>query len=224
MFRKDEGAIVFARLLTMLPEEKALSIDLTCVSPSHRGKGYYKSSLAAMRKKFDPEEYKYIINKAEYDTIGDIDHSKRLLVFHKLGYRFNPVSQIGANKYVPTQFKLKTGEIVQLLEFEDSTEVPSYTVLTKQLKPKLVKVTEIDRCIVPKLIDLGIIVEDGSANGKMIPKNPGDIWEMSETGIKINDTLYSWAQIKRRFSEPIEGNRFNESLFEKVYCPLIMPF
>lgn len=224
IYRRDGDALVFSRMISLAPEKKAINIDLTCVSPSHRGKGYYKSSLVAMRKRFDPEEYKYIENRAEVDTIGNIDHTKRLEVFHKLGYRLNPLAQIGPEGYVPMSFKLKSGEIVQLLTFDETAAEPSYKVLTRNLKEKVVKLTDIDRCLMPNLEVTSLIFDDGSKNGKQVLKKDGEKWEMTDDGIVVDGTIYPWAKIRRRIAEPAEGNRFSPSSYGPAYCSLIMPF
>lgn len=224
IYKMDDGELVFSRMITLAPEEKAINIDLTCVSPTHRGKGYYKSSISAMRKKFNPEIFKYIENRAEVDTIGNIDHTKRLEVFHKLGYRLKPLSQIGADSYVPASFKLKSGEIVQVLTFDETAAEPSYKVLTRDLKEKVVKLTDIDRCLVPKLEATSLVLDDGSKNGKHIEKMAGEKWTMTDDGIQVNGTVYPWSKIRRRIAEPAEGNRFSPDSYEPAYCSLIMPF
>jgi hypothetical protein len=224
IYKKDEGAIVFSRLLTLLPDEKAISIDLTCVSASHRGKGYYKSSLAAMRSKFDPDIYKYLINKAEYETIGDITHTKRLEVFHKLGYRLSPLTTIGADSSVPTQLKLKSGEIVYVLDFIEGTPDASYSVLGRTMKPKTIKVLEIDRCVMPKTELLSVVVDDGSVDGKLLERKSGEKWEFKDEGLSVDGVVYQWNKLSKYKREIIEGNRFNVEKSEEIHCPLIMPF
>jgi hypothetical protein len=223
MYKKDNGVLVFSRLITLVPTEKAIAIDLTCVSESHRGKGYYKSSLAAMRAKFDRDDYKYLINKAEYETIGDITHTKRLEVFHKLGYRISPLMAIGAGNYVPTQLKLKSGEIVYVLDFEGAADA-SYSVLGRGWKKKTIKLSDIDRCVMPKTELLSVLFEDGSADKKLLEKKPGENWELTDEGLLIDGVVYPWNKLSSFKREIIEGNRFNSNKTEEFYCPLIMPF
>lgn len=224
IYKKHEGSLVFTRMITLVPEDKAINIDLTCVSPTHRGKGYYKTSLVAMRKKFDPEAFKYIQNRAEMDTIGNITHTKRLEVFHKLGYRINPLAQIGSDSFVNTQVRLKDGRIVYILQYDDSASEPSYKVLTRDLKTSTIKLSDIDRCMLPKLEATSLVFDDGSKNGKKINRGAGEKWEMTNEGIVVGEELYPWAKIRRRNVEPIAGNRFNEATFDTAYCSLIMPF
>lgn len=224
IYKKELGVMVFSRIITLVPEDKAISIDLTCVSPTHRGKGHYKASLAAMRKKFSPDEFKYIQNRAEMETIGNITHDKRLEVFHKLGYRFSPQAEIGPGSYVNTQFWLKDGTIVQMLEYDESAAEPSYKVLTRYSGTKTIKLSDIENCVIPKTRRISFIFDDSSKNGKKINWQAGETWETTEEGIKIGETVYPWGKIRRHMYGPIGENRFNARTSEIAYCSLIMPF
>ncbi len=225
--RNDDGNIIFSRIILQWVDQESIYIQETCVSPEQRSKGHYKNSLSSMRTHYAsnyPGIFKHIRNKAEYETIGDIDHLTRLLVFHKLGYRFLPIiKDYGEDN--PLSFKLKgTGEIVSLVRQIESTNRSSfkYVVKTRDGEEKVIDLTEIEFCQAPIYEPKTVTVKKGDEIEIREPvRHLGEAGLLTRNSESGKEEVVSWPDIINLKWEK-KGNSYNPDDIQKIYCPLSM--
>jgi hypothetical protein len=219
--RGSDGRIVFSRLIMQWPRNKILYIQKTCVSPEERNKGHYKNSLAFMRAHYSskyPGVFDTIQNDVEYDTIGAIDHATRLLVFHKLGFRFNPIVDAAGEFDEDLHFILKSGEVVSIVEPVESGNTSfKYKVRTRTGEEKVIDLTDIDTCNSP-IYEVKSAVVSGKSRKVVRSLESGFLTINPVTGAeeevpfgRIEDTTYGR-----------KGNPFDPENLNKTYCPLQM--
>jgi hypothetical protein len=222
--RGDDGSLVFSRILHHFTEEKSLYIQETCVSESERGRGHYKHSLTAMRAHYPRSEFERIVNKVEYETAGGVDHSTRLLVFHKMGYRFQPVTRNPIED--PLYFKLKDSDTVaQYVRPIESSNHSSFTyvVKTRAEDEKTININDIDYCISPISLPKTVTIKKGNSTevreGVKFLMSDGILTKNPETGV---EEVTGWDQIDDVKWERQEGDVFDIANHNKIYCPLFM--
>ncbi len=219
--RGSDGRIVFSRLIAQFPQGKILYIQKTCVSPEERNKGHYKNSLAFMRAHYSskyPGVFDTIQNDVEYDTIGAIDHATRLLVFHKLGFRFNPTVDAAGEFDEDLHFVLKSGEVVIIVgPVESGNASFKYKVRTRSGEEKVVDLTDIDTCNTP-IYEVKRAVMSGKSRKVVRSLESGFLTINPETGAEeevpfrdIEDTIYGR-----------KGDTFDRDNLNKTHCPLEM--
>ncbi len=218
--RNAEGNIIFSRIVTRIPEANGVYVNYTCVSPEERSKGHYKTSLHVMRKYYEGTPYKYIFNQVETKSAGGMDHSTRLLVFHKLGFRLNPdYGIINGEESPPLVFRLKTGEIAEYIS--DKKGASLYTVRTATGK-RDIGIEDIDHCVERQKIPTEIHLFDGSVRPVYGWGEGGRGYVTRNPDTGAEEIVYSEDALDVTY-RPVEGDPYNASLYLDQYCPMRMP-
>lgn len=230
--RGRDGKIVFSRIIERSPKTKTLHIDHTCVSESERGKGLYKESLELMKRHY--RHYNKIVNKVESGKIGSIDHSTRLLIFHKLGYRFQPTVRSEYSTDDNLYFELKPkmgrrrGDVVALLSPVGDTF--QYTVLIRRGIEKTINLADIKQCLRPVYVPDTIFIQLGRSvyNGyekRRVIRMEGEMY-ITRNPITGKEEVISPDEINpmKTIMKRKGDDAFDIRNYETAYCPLFVHF
>ncbi len=223
----EEGNIVFSRTIYQYPSKKFLYISNTCVSLEERGKGHYKNSLTAMRSHYPAGVFERITNSAEYESAGGVDHSTRLLTFHKMGYRFQ-TEITDYDDVNPLYAKLKgTGEIVSIIRPVESTNRSTfkYIVKTASGEEKTIDIADIDLCQSQVYDPKTVTVKKGnSVHNREGIKFLGGEGVLTKNPESSEEEIIPWSEIEDVKFEKKAGSPFNPENVSTIYCPLYMNF
>lgn len=228
MYKENEDdKIVFSRTIYQYPSKKFLYIQNTCVSPEERGKGHYKNSLTAMRSHYPAGVFEKITNNAEYESVGGVDHSTRLLTFHKMGYRFKTIIT-DYDEVNPLYAKLKgTGEIVSINRPVESANRSTfkYVVKTATGEEKTIDITDIELCQAQVFDPKTVTVKKGNTvHNREGIKFLGSEGVLTKNPESSKEEIIPWSEIEDVKFEKKAGSPFNPDNVSKIYCPLYMDF
>lgn len=228
MYKENEDdKIVFSRTIYQYPSKKFLYIQNTCVSPEERGKGHYKNSLTAMRSHYPAGVFEKITNMADYESAGGVDHSTRLLTFHKMGYRFK-TTITDFDEVNPLYAKLKgTGEIVSITRPVESANRSTYkyVVNTATGEEKTIDIADIELCQAQVFDPKTVTVKKGnSVHNREGIKFLGGEGVLTKNPESSEEEIVPWSEIEDVKFEKKAGSPFDPENVSTIYCPLYMDF